>query len=164
MKKNLLPLFATLFFSLFPVSFCVFGQTDKPTEMSQNASPSAEVPSPSPRMEEPFRPHEAWWCDVEPKELFFQKNGRILFTKSFTRYNPSKWEYLPKTREMKIIFPRKVAKEVRTFFAHQKRQREYEKQSSPRTFDPLTRELTFPFDESTESIELFGWFFYKSEN
>lgn len=31
-------------------------------------------------------------------------------------------------------------------------------------FGPGTRELTFPFEEMTESIELFGWFFYKQEN
>lgn len=143
----------------FPPSF---GQAEKSNNI-QNASSSSRIIPSANENSCGFYPHEEWWCDcdVEPAKMSFRKNGILLLNKSFKWLSPCKWEYSINTKELKIVFPKKVSKRVHTFFEIQKRNLEFEKKTPTMKYNAETRELTFPFDEKTLSIELFGWFFYK---
>lgn len=128
------------------------------------SSPATEV-SPVPQKQESFVPHATWWCDCDEKPAImqFDKAGTVTLSGSFAWISPSRWEYLADARKLKFILPEEAAKRAKSFFEISDKNMKYQNQTPVVEYNAKTRELTFPFDEKTPSIELFGWYFYKEE-
>ena len=141
--------------SFFPS--LLLGQSVELNSKTKNASHSQSINSDSKQQTKVFRVHEEWWCDcdVKPARMFFRKNGNLLFTGMFKDYGPAKWQYNSNTKELKFIFPSRLSRSLEKFFQIK------DDQVTNLKYNPKSRELTFPFDDKTEAIEFFGWYFYK---
>jgi len=128
------------------------------------SSAATEVSSVQPR-QETFVPHATWWCDCDEKPAImqFDNAGTVTLSGSFAWISPSRWEYLADAKKLKLILPEQAAERAKSFFEASDKNMKQQNKTPFTEYNAETRELTFPFDDQTPSIELFGWYFYKEE-
>lgn len=88
--------------------------------------------------------------------MTFFDNGTLRFSGGFEYHNPSRWKYDKSAGEVTIALGGKAKFPTKTS--------QYQLEHRPKTivrFDPKKRELVFPLNQSTESIDFLNFIFYR---
>jgi len=88
--------------------------------------------------------------------MTFFENGTLRFSVGFTHYNPSRWKYHENAGEVTIVLGGKA-----NFLAEVA---QFQLEHRPKTivrFDPKKRELVYPLNQNTKSIDFGGFIYYR---
>jgi hypothetical protein len=86
--------------------------------------------------------------------MIFKPGGELRFQGGMEYYNPGRWDYDPGRHELHITLPNADDNKLQIFKMYVG--------DGVKAFDRVAKEITYPFDDQTGSINVGGWMFFKA--
>jgi hypothetical protein len=116
-----------------------------------------KVPPPPPAVE--INPVEGVWQTVtrtgKTMKMIFEPGGRLTFEGGLEFYSPGTWDFDPMRHRLVLTLPKAEGSKLQIF--------QMSLHDGVQSFDPVRKQITYHFDNHTDTLNIAGWPYTKTE-